>query len=205
MLPLLAFAFFSCVLLFSAFGVVFSKQAVHAALNLVLAFFTAACLWVMLDAEFLALVLVLVYVGAVMVLFLFVLMMLDFAQKAHAAVNTSAYKGRAALVVSCLMVELAVLLYSKSQPFILLQSDVVYRGSQWSVREIALKLFNDYPYSFEAAGAILLFAMVAAIGLIKHFEAQQNLISPKNEPKRQNIADQVRVKKADRLVLVKSS
>jgi len=204
MLSMCAFIIFSTILLLAALGVVFSRQAVHAALNLVLAFFTAACLWVMLGAEFLGLVLVLVYVGAVMVLFLFVLMMLDFARPVEQVLNTPDYRGRAAFIVSCLILEIGILLYVKGQAFAMSvgTAAISSTATQWSVQQLALRLFNDYAYTFEVAGAILLFAMVAVIGLIKHFDRYEKV---DETTKRQNIADQVRVKKADRLVLVKSS
>ncbi|MES2206508.1 MAG: NADH-quinone oxidoreductase subunit J [Pseudomonadota bacterium] len=200
MLPTLVFSIFSIVLLMAALGVVFSRQAVHAALNLVLAFFSAACMWIMLDAEFLGLVLVLVYVGAVMVLFLFVLMMLDFAKPVEVEVNTPNYRFRVGIVIAAFMAEMGILLYSKMSSVSISSGDAL-TGMQWSVQQLALRLFNHYAYAFEVAGAILLFAMVAVIGLVKYSD-QEN--SPK-APKRQNIADQVRVKKEDRLTLVKSS
>jgi NADH-quinone oxidoreductase subunit J len=198
MLSFPVFLIFSGILLLSALGVVLSRQAVHAALNLVLAFFTAACLWITLDAEFLGLVLILVYVGAVMVLFLFVLMMLDFARPVEQVVSQSSYKLRAFLVMSAFAAEMVALLYTKgSIPVLALD------GMPWSVQQLALRLFNDYAYPFEVAGAILLFAMVAVIGLVKDSESVR---SPQSEElKRQNIADQVRVKKSDRLIVVKSS
>ncbi len=201
MLPTLVFSIFSAVLLMAALGVVFSRQAVHAALNLVLAFFSAACMWVMLDAEFLGLVLILVYVGAVMVLFLFVLMMLDFAKPVEVEVNTPHYRFRVGIVITAFFAEMGILLYSKMSSVSISSGDAAFTGMQWSIQQLALRLFNHYAYAFEVAGAILLFAMVAVIGLVKYSDQENN---PK-APKRQNIADQVRVKKEDRLTLVKSS
>ena len=159
----LVFYLLSAVLVFAAGMVVSVRNAVRAVLFLVLAFFTCAGLWLILEAEFLAIALVLVYVGAVMVLWLFVVMMLDI----HRAELREGFGSHLplGLAVTLLIVFEMVLVYGTGQLDTALarppQGDVVASN----VQAIAAVLYTDYAYPFEIAAVILLIGMVAAIGL----------------------------------------
>ena len=188
------FYVFSTVLLFAAFKVITARNPVHAALYLVLAFFQAAAVWILLKAEFLAIALVLVYVGAVMVLFLFVVMMLD--------INLdSVRKGFwrhfpiAAALGAVIALEMSyVLMGGFREPAKTngLAGDI---GAQVSnTKELGKVLYTEYLYPLEIAAVILLVAIIAAIALT---------LRERKDSKHTNPADQVRVKAADRMRLVK--
>ncbi len=157
------FYVFAAVLLFAAVRVITVRNSVHAALFLVLAFFTSAALWLLLEAEFLAIVLVLVYVGAVMVLFLFVVMMLD--------INLSPlregfvqYLPLGALIAGVIILEMGLVAYSRffSSP----QFHFTPQPADYSnTKELGSVLYTVYVYPFEIAAVILLVAIVAAIAL----------------------------------------
>ena len=190
------FYFFSIVLLFAAFRVITARNPVYAVLFLVLAFFQAAAIWILLKAEFLAIALVLVYVGAVMVLFLFVVMMLD--------INIdSARKGfwkhfpLAAFMGVLIALEMAAVLMGgfrvSEEPHavaVLGQKSVELSNT----RELGKLLYTQYLYPLEIAAAILLVAMIAAIALTLRERKDSKHISP---------YDQVRVKARDRMTVVK--
>jgi len=186
------FYFFAGLLLLSATMVITARNPVHAALFLVLAFFASAAVWLMLQAEFLAIALVLVYVGAVMVLFLFVVMMLD--------INLTPLREGFArfLPVGVLVAVLMVI----SMGYVL---NSAYQGDTAPVAatlpadhsntlELGKTLFTDYLYPFEIAGAILLVAIIAAISLTMRKGKSKKTQKPEN---------QVRVKSADRMRIVK--
>ena len=190
------FYFFSLVLLFAAFRVITARNPVYAALYLVLAFFQAAAIWILLKAEFLAIVLVLVYVGAVMVLFLFVVMMLD--------INVdSMRKGfwkhfpLAAVVAVVIALEMAAVLMGgfratdEPQAVATLGQATVELSN---TRELGKVLYTEYVYPLEVAAAILLVAMIAAIALT---------LRQRKDTKHVNASDQVRVKSKDRMTVVK--
>ena len=190
------FYFFSLVLLFAAFRVITARNPVYAALYLVLAFFQAAAIWILLKAEFLAIVLVLVYVGAVMVLFLFVVMMLD--------INVdSMRKGfwkhfpLAAVVAVVIALEMAAVLMGgfratdEPQAVATLGQATVELSN---TRELGKVLYTQYVYPLEVAAAILLVAMIAAIALT---------LRQRKDTKHVNASDQVRVKSKDRMTVVK--
>jgi len=188
----LVFYFFAAMLVFSGLGVISSRNPVHSALYLVLSFFSSAALWLILQAEFLAIALVLVYVGAVMVLFLFVVMMLD--------INVSPlregfvkYLPLGFIVALIIFAEMGLVVGAKH-----FGSDVMAiperHGADYSnVREIGSVLYTDYVYPFEIASVILLVAIIAAIALT---------MRKRPETKSQEVADQVAVKRADRVRLV---
>ena len=187
------FYFFAAILVFAALRVITSRNPVHAALNLVLAFFTAAGLWMMLEAEFLAITLVLVYVGAVMVLFLFVVMMLD--------INLDKlregfwdYLPMAAVVAVLLVIEMALILGSRHFGLDTINNPVPRAADYSNTREIGRLLYTDYVYAFELAAVILLVAIVAAIALTLRRRKDSKYINP---------AEQVKVKRGDRLRIVK--
>jgi NADH-quinone oxidoreductase subunit J len=186
------FYFFGAVLIGTGLAVITVKNAVHAALFLVLAFFTASAIWLLLYAEFLAITLILVYVGAVMVLFLFVVMMLD--------INFSKlregfwrYLPVAAVVAIIMVVEMGLLLTSKSLG--LMGAVGVPAGAEVSnVKSLGRVLYTEYLLPFELASVVLLIAIIAAIALT---------LRKRKETKYQNMGDQVRVKASDRLKIIK--
>jgi NADH-quinone oxidoreductase subunit J len=185
-----AFYFFATVLVFAAFMVITIRNPVKAALFLVLAFFSAAGLWVLLEAEFLAIVLVLVYVGAVMVLFLFVVMMLDI-NLARLREGFGEYLPIGGLVAVLLVIEMSLIL---SDGFGAGRALVPHPADYSNTRELGRVLYTVYAYPFEIAAAILLAAIVAAIVLtMRH----------RPDTKYQNPAQQISVQRSDRVRIVK--
>lgn len=190
------FYFFSIVLLFAAFRVITARNPVYAVLYLVLAFFQAAAIWLLLKAEFLAITLVLVYVGAVMVLFLFVVMMLD--------INVDSVRAGfwkhfplAAVVGVVIALEMAAVLMGgfrgSEEPHAVASLGQTTIGFS-NTRELGKVLYSQYLYPLEIAAAILLVAMIAAIALTLRRRKDNKFVSP---------TDQVRVKAKDRLTVVK--
>ena len=183
---------FAAVLIGAALGVVFSKNPIHSIMFLVLSFFQSACLWLLAEAEFLAIVLVLVYVGAVMVLFLFVVMMLD--------VNLETIKRRAvryaplAILISLIMVvELIQLIWLRNPGDTFLGFAPNPEGYN-NTKALGSVLYTEHVYAFEIAAVVLLLAIIAAITL-----------TMRKRPglKVQNISSQVAVRAKDRIRVVK--
>ena len=190
-----SFYLFSVILIVAASLVVTVRNPVKAALYLVLVFFSAACIWLTLEAEFLAIVLVLVYVGAVMVLFLFVVMMLDI-DVARLREGFTQYLPVGLVIAGVMVAELAVVMLSGRFGLDAMPRPVA-RGVDYSnTRELGLVLYTDYVYAFEMAALILLVAIIAAISLT---------FRRRGGTKVQVIAEQLRVTKADRLRIVKMS
>ena len=187
-----AFYFFSATLIFAAAMVVTIRNPVKAALFLVLAFFSAACVWITLEAEFLAIVLVLVYVGAVMVLFLFVVMMLD-VNLAEMRAGFTRYLPVGSVIAVLLVVELALVLMRSFSPQQYANPPAQALGHS-NTRELGEQLYTVYVYPFEIAAVILLVAIIAAIALT---------MRPRPDGKRIDPADQVRTRRDDRLRIVK--
>lgn len=190
------FYFFSIVLLFAAFRVITSRNPVYAVLYLVLAFFQAAAIWLLLKAEFLAIALVLVYVGAVMVLFLFVVMMLDIKVD---GLREGFWKHfpLAAVVGVVIALEMAAVLMGGFRVSDEPQSVAVLGQASVELsntRELGKILYSQYVYPLEIAGAILLVAMIAAIALTLRQRKDSKQLSP---------SSQVRVKAKDRMVVLK--
>ena len=186
------FYVFSAVLLFAAFRVITARSPVHAALYLVLAFFNASCVWMLLQAEFLAISLVLVYVGAVMVLFLFVVMMLDI----NVDVLRQGFWSHfplAATVGVIIALEMAVVLLRGFNLPIAKAMPGAAEGVP-NTKLLGIELYTDYLYPLEIAAVILLVAIIAAIALT---------LRRRKDVKGQNPAEQVKAKKADRLRIVK--
>lgn len=148
----------------SAMAVVSVKNTIYSALFLVLCFFNTAVLWLLIEAEFLAITLVLVYVGAVMVLFLFVVMMLDVKQ-AKASQLKQSYTKAALLIAAAMLVELLMLFAYKLSGQIPTDELIRQEAGYSNVTEIGMELFTKYVYPFEIAAVILLVAIVAAIML----------------------------------------
>ncbi len=186
------FFVFSAVTIASALAVVSMKNSVYSALFLVLTFFTMAVLWLLLEAEFLAITLVLVYVGAVMVLFLFVVMMLD-VKTPKAGQLKQSYTQGAILIAAAMLIELLMLLAYKMGGE--LPADVLQRHPEGysNVKEVANSLFTQYVYPFEIAAVILLVAIVAAILLTLRRRPENKQIDPSR---------QIHVNPADRIRLV---
>jgi NADH-quinone oxidoreductase subunit J len=187
------FYFFAAILVFAGLRVITARNPVHAALFLVLAFFTAAGLWMLLEAEFLAITLVLVYVGAVMVLFLFVVMMLDInLDKLREGFWN--YLPLAGFVSALLMVEMALILGSRHFGVDVMGTPAPHAADYSNTKELGRLLYTDYVYAFELAAVILLVAIVAAIALTLRRRKDSKFIDP---------AEQVKVKRNDRLRIVK--
>jgi len=185
------FYLFAAVLLFAAFRVITSRNPVYAALYLVLAFFQASAIWLLLRAEFLAISLVLVYVGAVMVLFLFVVMMLD--------INVDALRQGfwkhfplAAGIGALIALEMAAVLmggFRLAEP----RRPMATGPDTSNTLELGKLLYTEYLYPLEIAAVILLVAIVAAIALTLRTRKDSKYVNP---------SDQVRVKARDRVRIV---
>ena len=188
------FYVFAALMLFAAFRVITARNPVHAALYLVLAFFQAAAIWILLKAEFLAITLVLVYVGAVMVLFLFVVMMLDINLD---GVRQGFWKHfpLAGTVGAIIALEMSYVLMGGFREPPKASNAVMPMGAQMSnTKELGKVLYSDYIYPLEIAAVILLVAIIAAIALT---------LRERKDSKSQNPSVQVRVKRTDRVRLVK--
>jgi NADH-quinone oxidoreductase subunit J len=185
------FYLFSAVLLGASFGVITARSTVHAALYLVLAFFSAACVWMLLKAEFLAIALVLVYVGAVMVLFLFVVMMLD--------INTDSLRQNfwrhfplAGIVGALIALEMTLVLrggfdLSVAKP---ISAEAAKLGN---TKLLGIDLYTNYLFPLQLAAVLLLVAIIAAIALTLRGRKDSRHLDP---------SQQVRVKRADRVRIV---
>jgi NADH-quinone oxidoreductase subunit J len=189
------FYFFSIVLMFAAFRVITARNPVYAVLYLVLTFFQAAALWILLKAEFLAIALVLVYVGAVMVLFLFVVMMLD--------INVDSLRAGfwkhfplAAGVGVVIALEMAWVLMGvrpgEEPKTVALAGQGVHQVS--NTKDLGMLLYTQYLYPLEIAAVILLVAIIAAIALTLRQRKDSKYVDP---------AMQVRVRSQDRMEVVK--
>lgn len=193
MLQVILFYTFAAIILFSGLKVVTAKHPVHAALWLVLTFWTSACTWVLMQAEFLGIVLVLVYVGAVMVLFLFVVMMLNVDIEAmragfwrHLPVS---------LVVGLLMAVVLILVLISPQTNLASFGQLQELPADYSsVRALGQVLYTDYLLAFELAAVLLVLGMVAAIALVQRQTVKPKYIAP---------AEQIAVNPRDRMRLVK--
>jgi len=181
---------FSAILVFAALRVITDRNPVHAALYLVLSFFSAAAIWMLLKAEFLAIVLVLVYVGAVMVLFLFVVMMadIDFAQLRE---GFRRYLPLAALVGGLIVLQMGAVLWNGFYAAAQAPEASAYLGTTAALGQV---LYTEYIYAFELAALLLLLALVAAAGLTLRRRKDTRYFDP-------GLA--VRVKRADRVRLVR--
>jgi NADH-quinone oxidoreductase subunit J len=193
MLGLIFFSAFALVLIGAAVGVITSRNPVYSALFLVLAFVTSAVLWMLLEAEFLAVVLVLVYVGAVMVLFLFVIMMLDINVE-QMREGFTRYAPIGALVAFLMVAELASVFWLRNAGLPVLANPPPHGPEYSNTKELGSILYTEYVYAFELAAFVLLLAIVAAI-----------VLAMRRRPglKVQDISAQVSVRREDRVRLVK--
>ncbi|HSI60170.1 MAG TPA: NADH-quinone oxidoreductase subunit J [Ideonella sp.] len=190
--PSALFYIFSAVLLVAAFMVITARSTVHAALYLVLSFFNAACIWMLLRAEFLAIALVLVYVGAVMVLFLFVVMMLD--------INTDSLREGfwnhfplAGFIGALIALEMALVLKGgfRLSAAPLETAEALQKGN---TRMLGIEIYTQYLYPLQVAAVLLLVAIIAAIALT---------LRQRKDSRHLNPSEQVRVKAKDRVRVVK--
>jgi NADH-quinone oxidoreductase subunit J len=184
---------FAAILIVAALGVITSRNPVHAALFLVLAFVQSAFLWLLIEAEFLAIALVLVYVGAVMVLFLFVVMMLDInvEELRKGFTRYLPLGGAVALVV---VLEIGHVIWFRSQGLRFLTAPQGMPANYSNTKELGAVLYTQHVYAFEIASVILLLAIVAAITLTMRKRPGQKV---------QDIAKQVAVRREDRVRIVK--
>jgi NADH-quinone oxidoreductase subunit J len=184
---------FAAILAVSALTMILVKNPVHAALLLVLCFFTSAAIWLLMEAEFLAVVLVLVYVGAVMVLFLFVVMMLDInIEEVRARVTRYALLG--GIVAGVAVFEIVSVVWSRSLGIDVTLGATPLAADYSNTAELGKVLYTEYVYPFELAAVLLLIAIVAAISLT--MRKRPNL-------KQQDISAQVAVRSQDRVRIVK--
>jgi len=187
------FYIFAFLLLFAAFRVITARNPVHAALFLVLAFFEAAAIWILLKAEFLAITLVLVYVGAVMVLFLFVIMMLD--------INIDSMRQGfwrhfplAAGIGTLIALEMGIVLIGGFRLTEGPQTSEVLIAQANNTKSLGILLYTKYIYPMEVAAVLLLVGIVAAIALT---------LRDRKDSKHVDAGDQVRIKARDRMEIIK--
>lgn len=186
------FYFLAVILIFASLRVITLRNPVHAALHLVLAFFSAAGVWLLLQAEFLAIALILVYVGAVMVLFLFVVMLLDI-NLDRLREGFWSYLPLGAIVALVIIAEMGLVLGSMYGE--VLESDVPQAAADYSnVQAVGRLLFTEYVYPFELASVVLLIGVVAAVALTLREKRKNKAVSP---------SQQVFVKAKDRVRLLK--
>ncbi len=186
------FYFFSTVLIAASVGVITARNPIHAALLLVLAFFTCSGIWLLLQAEFLAIALVLVYVGAVMVLFLFVVMMLDInlAKLREGFWRYLPMGGGVALVLAA---EMSMILVGRSSGYGDVPAPPALPAGYSNTKELGLLVYTEYVYPFEIAAVILLVAIVAAIALTLRKRKLSKYMDP---------ATQIAIQRKDRVRIV---
>jgi NADH-quinone oxidoreductase subunit J len=184
------FYFFAAVTVFAALRVITARNPLHAVLFLVLAFVSSAGIWLLLEAEFLAIALVLVYVGAVMVLFLFVVMMLDINIE-QLRQNFLRWLPAGLLLAALIGVQMVWVLGAKETSAGM--TAVKHAADYSNTKELGRLIYTDYVYPFELAAVLLLVAMVAAIALT---------LRRRRDNKRQDVSKQVKVKKQDRVRIV---
>ena len=189
----IVFYAFSTLMVVSALGVVSARNPVHSALFLVLTFFATSAIWLLLEAEFLAITLVLVYVGAVMVLFLFVVMMLDInITRMREGVMRYAPFGIAIAII--LIIQMVMVVGPEQFGLDAVAVPAKHAADYSNTKELGRILYTDYVYAFELAAVILLVAIIAAITLTMRKRPNTRHQSPDK---------QMRVMKEDRLRIVK--
>jgi NADH-quinone oxidoreductase subunit J len=183
---------FAAILLLASIRVITTRNPVHAALFLVLTFGTASVMWILLEAEFLAIALILVYVGAVMVLFLFVVMMLDInIDRLREGYWDYLVPG---LVVAGIMVaEMSIVLIGKHSGLVAVAAPTPKAADYSNTKELGRLLYTDYVFPFEIAAVVLLVAIVAAIALT---------LRARKDSRYQKPAQQIAVRRDERVRLV---
>jgi NADH-quinone oxidoreductase subunit J len=192
LVPIL-FYVFATILVAAGVAVITSRNPVHSALSLVLCFFTSAVLWLLIEAEFLAIVLVLVYVGAVMVLFLFVVMMLDInVEKLRSGFTRHAWLG--ILVMLVVVAEIVGVIFARNLGIDATRGAAPMVAEYSNTKELGVALFTRYAYPIEIAAMLLLVAIIAAIALT---------MRKRKGLKVQDVSAQVAVRARDRVRIVK--
>ena len=192
MLVEVLFWVFAAILAASALAMILVRNPVHAALLLVLCFFTSAAIWLLIEAEFLAVVLILVYVGAVMVLFLFVVMMLDVnVEELRARFTPHTWLGAA--VAGIVVFQLVSVVWTRSLGVDVTQGAAPQPADYSNTAELGTALYTQFVYPFELAAVLLLIAIVAAISLTMRKRAGL---------KQQDVTRQVAVRREDRVRIV---
>ncbi|HFL8819563.1 MAG TPA: NADH-quinone oxidoreductase subunit J [Candidatus Azoamicus sp. OHIO2] len=184
------FHIFSSITIFSAILVILSKNTVNSVLFLILSFVSTACLWLLLEAEFLAIILILVYVGAVIVLFLFVVMMID---QQFELKNMVISKYSPIIVMTSLSMLIVLFQFMNPHTY---GADILIpeiKGDMGNVKMLGSLLYHKHLFSFELAGLLLLVGMVAAIAV--SFRGKQDRLN-------QDISEQVDVTSSNRLRLI---
>ncbi len=187
------FYLFGAILVLAALGVITARNPVHCALFLVFAFLNSSVIWLLLEAEFLAVTLVVVYVGAVMVLWLFVVMMLDI-DVATLRQGFTRYAPIGALIALIVVAQIGVVVWVRRLGLEEIPAQLPKPAGYSNTAELGQLLYTQYLYPFEVAAVILLVAIVAAITLTMRKRAGQKV---------QDIAAQVAVRARDRLKVVK--
>ena len=186
------FYFLATILVLASLRVITARNPVHAVLFLVLAFFTAGGIWMLLQAEFLAIVLVMVYVGAVMVLFLFVVMMLDINLE-RLREGFWSYLPLGGAIGALITLEMVLVLGGRYFGLEALPDPGAQPAGYSNTKALGRLLFSNYVYPFELASIILLVAIIAAVALTKR---------TRKDSKTQNVGEQIAVRKKDRVRIV---
>jgi NADH-quinone oxidoreductase subunit J len=186
------FYFLSFWLIASSLAMIFSRNAAKAVLFLVLSFFSVASIWILLEAEFLAITLILVYVGAVMVLFLFVIKMLNI-DKSTLRAKFAGYLPLGLIVALIIIAEMMLVLGNAQFGLDVMPAPARHGADYSNITELALQLYTTYVYPFELAAVLLLIAIIAAITLVHKKEINR---------KQQSISEQVNVRAKDRIRIV---
>lgn len=187
----IAFYIFAVISIFSSILVVLSKNTIKSVLFLILSFVSTACLWLMLEAEFLAIILILVYVGAVIVLFLFVVMMID----QEFEIKNIGVSNHSPIIILTSIIMLIILLAS-TNPY-QYGSDIIVpeiKSEESNIKILGALLYTNHLFVFEIAGLLLLVGMIAAIAI--SFRGKQDRLN-------QDISEQVSVTSKERLKLIK--
>ena len=186
------FYVFSFWFIASSLAMIFSRNAAKAVLFLILSFFSAASIWILLEAEFLAITLILVYVGAVMVLFLFVIKMLNI-DKSTLRAKFAGYLPLGLIVAAIIIAEMTLVLGGNQFGLDVVAAPARHASDYSNITVLAMQLYTTYVYPFELAAVLLLIAIIAAITLVHRNEASR---------KKQSISEQVSVQAKDRVRLV---
>jgi len=186
------FYVFSFWFIASSLAMIFSRNAAKAVLFLILSFFSAASIWILLEAEFLAITLILVYVGAVMVLFLFVIKMLNI-DKSTLRAKFAGYLPLGLIVAAIIIAEMTLVLGGNQFGLDVVAAPARHAADYSNITVLAMQLYTTYVYPFELAAVLLLIAIIAAITLVHRNESSR---------KKQSISEQVSVQAKDRVRLV---
>jgi NADH-quinone oxidoreductase subunit J len=187
------FYVFGFLLIVSSLAMILARNSAKSVLFLILTFFSAASIWILLEAEFLAITLILVYVGAVMVLFLFVIKMLDI-DKSTLKAKFTGYLPLGVAVAAIVIIEMALVLGSKQFGLHKFSLPERHPSDYSNITELAMQLYTSYVYPFELAAVLLLIAIISSITLVHRSDGKR---------KSQSVSAQVNVKAKDRIRVVK--